>query len=429
MLREIGGRRSVSANPGVRDRGDRTQSRRVARRGRSRWWMPRPGPAPAPSSCRRSYAERLVRPRARRRRTSRASSLREFFAEFELDGDAHRAVVDARARRGLAVHDDAVLPRTSCRCSTSSASTPTRSRAATSRIDGLIAAAAATGRPLVISTGMSDAERSAPRPRARRAAGARSAGAPALRVGLSHAGGSGEPAGHLARSRDAFRVPVGLSDHGSGLRVGGRCRGARGHASTSAISCCPATPRCDRSRGVEHADAAQGDRAGDGAGARAHSATGAKRCQPAEAVERDGQPPRALRHAARCAPARCVTRGDVDRAAAGDWRGAVRARRARRRHARAATSTQASRSRVRAISRPGARRIVAAVTPHERSHHGGVAARAARPGLRSGACGRSASRDASIVTDVNPLSPAVHVADRAYRVPLADDPDYLDANS
>jgi carbamoyl-phosphate synthase large subunit len=30
-----------------------------------------------------------------------------------------------------------------------------------------------------------------------------------------------------------------------------------------------------------------------------------------------------------------------------------------------------------------------------------------------------------IVTDVNPLSPAVHVADRAYRVPLATDADYL----
>jgi carbamoyl-phosphate synthase large subunit len=29
------------------------------------------------------------------------------------------------------------------------------------------------------------------------------------------------------------------------------------------------------------------------------------------------------------------------------------------------------------------------------------------------------------VTDVNPLSPAVHVADKAYRVPLADDPEYL----
>ncbi len=30
-----------------------------------------------------------------------------------------------------------------------------------------------------------------------------------------------------------------------------------------------------------------------------------------------------------------------------------------------------------------------------------------------------------IVADVNPLSPAVHVADRAYRVPMADAPDYL----
>jgi carbamoyl-phosphate synthase large subunit len=30
-----------------------------------------------------------------------------------------------------------------------------------------------------------------------------------------------------------------------------------------------------------------------------------------------------------------------------------------------------------------------------------------------------------VVTDVNPLSPAVHVADQAYRVPLADDPEYL----
>ena len=28
-----------------------------------------------------------------------------------------------------------------------------------------------------------------------------------------------------------------------------------------------------------------------------------------------------------------------------------------------------------------------------------------------------------IVTDINPLSPAVHVADRAYRVPMATDPE------
>lgn len=31
-----------------------------------------------------------------------------------------------------------------------------------------------------------------------------------------------------------------------------------------------------------------------------------------------------------------------------------------------------------------------------------------------------------VVTDVNPLSPAVHVADRAYRVPMSEDPSYLD---
>jgi len=31
-----------------------------------------------------------------------------------------------------------------------------------------------------------------------------------------------------------------------------------------------------------------------------------------------------------------------------------------------------------------------------------------------------------IVTDVNPLSPAVHVADRSYRVPMATDPGYVD---
>jgi carbamoyl-phosphate synthase large subunit len=31
-----------------------------------------------------------------------------------------------------------------------------------------------------------------------------------------------------------------------------------------------------------------------------------------------------------------------------------------------------------------------------------------------------------IVTDVNPLSPAVHVANRAFRVPFSDDPGYLD---
>jgi carbamoyl-phosphate synthase large subunit len=62
--------------------------------------------------------------------------------------------------------------------------------------------------------------------------------------------------------------------------------------------------------------------------------------------------------------------------------------------------------------------------PHERAHHRGVAARALVQAFRQalsslGVPGRV------VVTDVNPLSPAVHVADRAYRVPLAHDSDYL----
>jgi carbamoyl-phosphate synthase large subunit len=36
-------------------------------------------------------------------------------------------------------------------------------------------------------------------------------------------------------------------------------------------------------------------------------------------------------------------------------------------------------------------------------------------------------RGAVIATDVNPLSPAVHFCDRAYRVPLSHAPGYLDA--
>ena len=40
---------------------------------------------------------------------------------------------------------------------------------------------------------------------------------------------------------------------------------------------------------------------------------------------------------------------------------------------------------------------------------------------------RATGGGAVIVTDVNPLSPTVYVADRSYQVPLATDPSYLDA--
>src|SRR6267378_802849 len=53
---------------------------------------------------------------------------------------------------------------------------------------------------------------------------------------------------------------------------------------------------------------------------------------------------------------------------------------------------------------------------NQRADHRRVAPRAARAGVPG----------TVIVTDVNPLSPAVHFGGRAYRVPLATDPSYID---
>ena len=140
-------------------------------------------------------------------------SLRAFFARFELDLDAHRAVV-ARARR----HRLAVL------------STPF-SEEAVAMLEALdldaykiasgdltyhrlIAAAANTGRPLIVSTGMSTlAEvRGA-------VAVARGAGSAAHAV-LHCVSAYPTPPGSqnlraIATLADALQVPVGLSDHGA----------------------------------------------------------------------------------------------------------------------------------------------------------------------------------------------------------------------
>ncbi|HVW06618.1 MAG TPA: hypothetical protein VHB78_16555, partial [Vicinamibacterales bacterium] len=40
---------------------------------------------------------------------------------------------------------------------------------------------------------------------------------------------------------------------------------------------------------------------------------------------------------------------------------------------------------------------------------------------------RATGGGAVIVTDINPLSPTVYVADRAYQVPLSTDPGYIEA--
>jgi N,N'-diacetyllegionaminate synthase len=141
------------------------------------------------------------------------ASLQAFFARFELDFDAHRAVVDRARHHRLAVlstpFSEDVLPMLE-----------------SLDLDGykiasgdltyhrLIAAAARTGRPLILSTGMSSLAE------VRNAVdAARSAGADALGVLHCVSAYPAPPRSQNLRAvgtlAAALKVPVGLSDHGS----------------------------------------------------------------------------------------------------------------------------------------------------------------------------------------------------------------------
>jgi sialic acid synthase SpsE len=146
-----------------------------------------------------------------------AASLREFFAGFELDADAHRTVI-ARAR----THRLAVL------------STPFSEEAVamleTLGVDGfkiasgdvthhgLIAAAARTGRPLVISTGMSALPEVMEAVAVARRAGSRHVAALHC-VSAYPTPVDGQNLRAIATLSGALQIPVGLSDHGSGLHA------------------------------------------------------------------------------------------------------------------------------------------------------------------------------------------------------------------
>jgi N,N'-diacetyllegionaminate synthase len=146
-----------------------------------------------------------------------ASSLREFFATFELDVDAHRAVI-ARARD----HRLAVL------------STPFSEQAVamleTLGIDGykiasgdlthhgLISLAASTGRPVILSTGMS----TLPEVIEAVAVVRRTGGVQVAALHCVSAYPTPVDAENLravATLASALQIPVGLSDHGSGLHA------------------------------------------------------------------------------------------------------------------------------------------------------------------------------------------------------------------
>lgn len=160
-------------------------------------------------------ADRLVTETASAPAHVRAKSLRAFFARFELDWDAHRAVVARAHARGLlamttpfaveALPALDAIPFDAFKIASGDLT-----------FDGLIAAAAATRRPLVISTGMSDLGEVHRALRVARAAGAG-------QLGVLHCVSAyptpvvDENLRAVATLARACAVPVGLSDHGRGL--------------------------------------------------------------------------------------------------------------------------------------------------------------------------------------------------------------------
>jgi sialic acid synthase SpsE len=162
------------------------------------------------------HADRLVAPSCPPPAHVNVSSLREFFSIFELDADAHRAIATRAREHGLAVLStpltEDVLPmleELDIDGYTIASGDLT--------YDGLIAAAAATGKPLILSTGMSTLTEVI-----RAVNVARRAGAEGIAV-LHGVSAYPTPAG--AENLQAIRtlscaldVPVGLSDHsGAGI--------------------------------------------------------------------------------------------------------------------------------------------------------------------------------------------------------------------
>ena len=161
------------------------------------------------------YADRLVAESCPAPAHVSASSLRQFFTRFELDVDAHRAVVQRARMHNLAVMstpfaEDAVAMLQELGVDAF------KIASGDVTFDGLIATAARTRKPLVISTGMSTVDEAA-----HALLIARRAGAPD--VAVLHCVSAyptpidAENLRAITTLSEALGVPVGLSDHGRGL--------------------------------------------------------------------------------------------------------------------------------------------------------------------------------------------------------------------
>lgn len=209
-----------------------------------------------------------------------ADSLRDFFATFELSAEAHHAIVTRARARGLAVLS---TPFSENAVGMLDALGIDAFKIASGDLtnDGLIAAAARTGRPLVLSTGMSTIDE------VRRALRVASeAGAEQLAV--LHCVSAYPTPVHAENLRAIgtlaeLGVPVGLSDHGTAPVLSAAAAVALGacvyerhlelddRAIDHAVSSTPAEFRAIV-EAIERTRQALGD--------------GRKRCQPAEAVNR-----------------------------------------------------------------------------------------------------------------------------------------------
>jgi len=158
-------------------------------------------------------ADHLVAPACPAPAHVTTASLQTFFARFELDVDAHRAVV-ARAR----MHGLAVLTTPLCEAALPMLETleldAYKIASGDLTFDSLITAAAHTGRPLILSTGMSSLFEVG---RAIGVAGRAGADNVALLHCVSAYPTPVESQNLRAISTlaDEFSLPVGLSDHGA----------------------------------------------------------------------------------------------------------------------------------------------------------------------------------------------------------------------
>jgi sialic acid synthase SpsE len=235
-----------------------------------------------------------------------STSLRSFFEQFELDEAAHVAVAKKAHALGMAFmstpfdeHAVAMLSRIGCDALKIASGDITHFH--------LIERAAATGLPLVLSTGMSTAEEVREAVSVARHAGAKDIAVLHCVSAYPVPAGS-ENLGAIAALGRTLALPVGLSDHGTdeddvvaAVALGAVIyeRHLIAHAESDAIDAA-----------VSSTPAALASRIRAAARVRTAIGDGAKTCGPAEAVNRTGSR-RALYAARRLSAGDVVTAADV----------------------------------------------------------------------------------------------------------------------